>query len=135
MHAGLDQLKNLTGLHDFWNMFYPFNYPQLEAKILLGLAFLPVIWRIWADPEPARGTGRVFAALLIFSATVYPWYLLWVLPWAALARHRAWLALSALTTLSYLPQHLEGVELFPWVYCAIWIPFFFMLTRSRWSID
>jgi hypothetical protein len=72
------------------------------------------------------GTGRLLGRLLLLSATVYPWYLLWVLPWAALRRDAAWLALSGLILLSYIPQHM-GVPLMPWVYLAIWGPFFALL--------
>jgi len=135
VHAGLDQLKLLTGQHDFWNLFYPFNYPQFEAKILLAVLFVAALWRIWPDPDPVRGTGRIFGALVLFSSTVYPGYLLWILPWASLARHRAWLALSWLILLSYVPQISQPVELFPWVYLTMWGPFMLLLWRSKWSID
>ncbi len=92
------------------------------AKILLVTGWVAALafslrWR-----DPVAGTGRLFGALLLLSATVYPWYLLWVLPWAALRRHTAWLALSALILLSYLPQF-AGVPLWPWVYVGIWGPF------------
>ncbi|HEY7216414.1 MAG TPA: hypothetical protein VIC28_17465, partial [Thermoanaerobaculia bacterium] len=66
-------------------------------------------------------TGRLFGRLLLLSATVYPWYVLWVLPWAALQRRTAWLALSALSLLSYLG--LMGVPAWPWVYGMVWGPF------------
>ena len=72
--------------------------------------------------------------VVLCAATVYPWYLLWVLPWAALARHRAWLTLSALMPLAYLPQ-VSDVPLFPWIYLAVWGPFFVLLVRSRWTLD
>jgi len=84
------------------------------------------------EKDPVAGTGRLFGGLLICSATVYPWYLLSVLPWAALGRHRAWLALSALIQLSYLSQ-MTAVAHLPWVFLAIWVPFFWLLARSRWS--
>jgi hypothetical protein len=67
---------------------------------------------------------------VIFSATVYPWYALWVLPWAALSRDRAWLSLSALLFLSYLPQFLD-VPLFPWIHALIWLPFAMLLVSDR----
>jgi hypothetical protein len=129
----LDRIKTRTEAHEFWNRFYPYNYPQLHAKLLLALCFgLALLW-IWRGRDPIGGTGAVFGALLIFSATVYPWYLLWVLPAAALARQPAFLLLSLLIPFSYLPQFAE-VELMPWVFGAIWIPFFVTLARfPRWS--
>lgn len=136
---GLDQLKILTAHstfwnHDFWNRFYPFVYPQVLAKGLLvglfGIFFLLSL----RQKHPVTGSGRLFGGLLLCSATLYPWYLLWILPWAALCRHRAWLAASFLVQLSYWPQ-LTSTNLFPWVYLLIWVPFFIVLSVSRWSID
>lgn len=132
--SGLDVLKRLTGSHDFWNRFYPFVYSQLLAKLLLGGLFLAMWLRALGSRDLIVGSGRTFAAFLLCTATVYPWYLLWVLPWAALARHRAWLALQALIQLAYLPQ-LIGVSLFPGVFFVIWLPFFLLLGGSRWSTD
>ena len=84
-------------------------------------------------PGPAAATGRLLGTVLLLSATVYPWYVVWVLPWAALYRHTAWRALSALILLSYLAQR-GGVPLMPWVFAAIWVPFWILLaTGRRWS--
>ena len=85
-------------------------------------------------PDPVTGTGRLLGGLMLVVATLYPWYLLSLLPLAALCRHKAWLALSGLVQLAYLPG-LLGVEYWPWGYCAIWIPFFVLLVRERWSTD
>ncbi len=133
VEAGLDRLKGATGRHDFWNRFYPFNYPQLHAKLLLAAGLAVALGAIWGIRDPIRGTGAGFGAILLFSATVYPWYLLWVLPTAALRLERPWLLLSFLLPLSYLPQFTE-IELVPWVFAAIWIPFFALLGRDfKWS--
>lgn len=122
----LDQAKEATGWYTAWNPVYPYLYPQLLAKLVLGAGMVAAMvislrWR-----EAAAGTGWLFGALLLLSATVYPWYLLWVLPWAALYRHTAWLALSGLILLSYLPRS-TGLPLVPWVYLAIWVPFGLLL--------
>lgn len=121
----LNTLKAATGHDPGWNRLYPFNYPQLHAKLLLaggmGLAVLASLRRRSLD-DPPSATGWLLGSLLLCSATVYPWYLLWVLPFAALARQPAWLGLSALLPLAYLPQW-SGVPLWPWVYLAIWLPF------------
>lgn len=132
----LDGLKAWTGAHELWNRWYPYIYPQLLAKLLLAVGFaLACLWGWRRLREPAAATGWLFGTVLLFSATVYPWYVVWVLPWAALARHEAWLALSGLILLSYLPQR-GGVDLFPWVYLAIWGPFaaVWLARRPRWSI-
>jgi hypothetical protein len=132
--ARLDAWKEAR--HEFyrWNWIYPYLYPQLLAKIVLGLASLAAVAASLFERDPIAGSGRLFARLLLCSATIYPWYVLWVLPWAALARHRAWLALSGLVLLAYLPRG-TGVPLLPWVFLAIWLPFLALrlLSRRPWS--
>jgi len=132
---GLDRLKLWTDAHELWNRFYPYVYPRLLAKGMLAALLAWMLWRLWKDrqADATATTGRTFAALVLCSATVYPWYLLWVLPWAALARQPAWLALTGLVLLSYLPQFGE-VPLVPWVHAAIWLPFAVLLWRHpTWS--
>jgi hypothetical protein len=118
---GLEALERRTEMWYAWDWIYPYLYPQLLAKLLLAAGMLFAVARSLKEADPLAGAGRLFGALLLLSATVYPWYLLWVLPWAALAKHRAWLTLSGLILLSYLV--LEGVPLWPWVYLGIWVPF------------
>jgi hypothetical protein len=127
---GLDWLKVKTEMWETWNPIYPYLYPQLLAKALLGLGMLAAVARSLRDSDPVLGTGRLFGSLLLLSATVYPWYVLWVLPWAALTRNTAWLALSALILLSYLPK-IAGVPLMPWVFLAIWVPFGVLLAMGK----
>jgi alpha-1,6-mannosyltransferase len=136
----LDGYKQATEEWTRWNFLYPWFYPQSFAKVLLGLGMM--VWVglsvLGARRAPlVATTGRLFGGLLLLSATLYPWYLLWVLPWAALGRHRAWLALSGLVLLSYLPQLAPGggVPLWPGVFLFIWLPFWALLPGSRWSIS
>lgn len=134
IHHGLDRLKETTGRHDFWNRFYPLNYPQLWAKVFLALGLAAALFWAWRERDTARSMQRIFGAVLIFSATVYPWYAIWVLPWAAMRRSPAWLMLTALLFLSYLPQF-TSVALYPWIYLAIWVPFLLVQVGTRrWSM-
>jgi alpha-1,6-mannosyltransferase len=131
---GLDLLKRWSGRHEAINRLYPYVYPELLAKLLLAAGMVAILVYGWRARQPLAASGRLFGGLLLLSATVYPWYLLWVLPWAALARQPAWLALSALLPLAYLPQH-AGVPLWPWVFAAVWLPFWVLLARyRRWSV-
>ncbi|HEY0555780.1 MAG TPA: hypothetical protein VGG20_16115 [Thermoanaerobaculia bacterium] len=127
---GLDRLKSLTGIYHGLNPLYPYLYPQFLAKLLLAAGLAAAVAASLRERDPATGTGRLLGRLLLCSATVYPWYLLWVLPWAALRRDAAWLALSALILLSYLPQF-AGVALWPWVYLGIWGPFAALVLLER----
>ncbi|MFQ5349189.1 MAG: hypothetical protein ACE5EG_01960 [Thermoanaerobaculia bacterium] len=133
VERALDAIKQRTGEHDFWNRFYPFNYPELLAKLLLAPGLVAVVVLAWQRTDPLVSAGILFGGLPLFSATVYPWYLLWVLPWAALCRQPAWLVLAALAPLSYLPQ-VTDLPLMPWVFLAHWLPFAAVLAaRPRWS--
>jgi len=125
----LDQMKSWSGHHEFWNRIYPYLYPQFLARVVLGLGMLTVVaLSVRAGMRTGMRTGnlpgttrRLFGGLLLLSATVYPWYLLWVLPWAALTRRGPWLFLSASILLTYLPQF-RAVPLFPWIFALVWLP-------------
>lgn len=129
---GLDRLKEWTQMWEAWNPVYPYLYPQFLAKLALAAGMGFAVLASLRERDPAAGTGRLFGRLLLLSTTVYPWYLLWVLPWAALRRDAAWLALSGLILLSYIPQFM-GVALMPWIYLAIWGPFAVLLFLFRAS--
>ncbi|HET9768022.1 MAG TPA: hypothetical protein VFS60_14300, partial [Thermoanaerobaculia bacterium] len=133
---GLDLMKEWTGMHGLWNRAYPWAYPQLLSRLLLGLAALALVARsalsrrpVWCDP--VRGAAALFGGLLVCSPTVYPWYLLWVLPWAALAGGAAWIVAAFTAPLLYLPA-LLGVELWPWVMLATWLPVALVWVGERW---
>jgi hypothetical protein len=117
----VDRLKEWTGLHRELNRLYPYLYPQFLAKLLLAGGMLLVVIRTWRRGQVALATGRLFGGLLLCSATVYPWYVLWVLPWAALAGNAAWLSLSGFILLTYLPQH-RAVSLWPGLFLVVWLP-------------
>lgn len=129
---GLEALERRTEMWYAWDWIYPLLYPRLLAKLLLAAGMAALVLRSLRETDPVEGTRRLFGGLLLLSATVYPWYLLWVLPWAALTRHIAWLALSGLILLSYLPQT-GAAPLMPWVFLAIWVPFAMLLAAQRRS--
>ena len=118
---GLDRLKQWTEMWEAWNPIYPYLYPQFLAKLVLTAAMGLAVLLSLRERDPVAGTQRLLGRLLLCSATVYPWYVLWVLPFAALRRQTAWLALSALVLLSYLV--LMKVPAWPWVYLVVWGPF------------
>jgi hypothetical protein len=127
----VDALKRWSGQHDGLNRIYPYLYPQFLAKAALAAAMLTLVVRsVRRRDSPAGASGRLFGGVLLCSATVYPWYLLWVLPWAALARDVAWLALSGLILLTYLPQH-RALPLWPGVFLAVWLPALALAVLAR----
>ncbi len=81
---------------------FAFFYPGFFARAALALlaaAALAVIARRARDLETAVFAS--LATLLLVSPTLHPWYVLWVLPFAARARQAAFLYLSFAVVLSY----------------------------------
>lgn len=70
-------------------------YPCLDSTVSLiaTLAFvaamLALAWRAFRGADPIACAGWAGVALILTLASVMPWYVLWVLPFAALSRSRA----------------------------------------------
>ena len=62
------------------------------VRAVFAAAFLAVaawtLWRVWRGADPIRMAGWATLAILLCSAWLVPWYLLWLLPLAALAFDR-----------------------------------------------
>jgi Glycosyltransferase family 87 len=62
------------------------------VRLLFGVAFAAVagwtLWRTSRGDDPIRMAGWATLAILLASAWLVPWYLLWLLPLAALAADR-----------------------------------------------
>jgi hypothetical protein len=98
--------------HPAWTQgVFPYFYAAFFARALLGLllaAALLVIGRRRTDLRASVFAG--LAALLLLSPTLHPWYLLWVLPFAAMRREPAFLYLSFVVPVAYaLLYPLPGV--------------------------
>ena len=99
--------------HPAWTQeVFPYFYSAFFARVLLGLllaaALLLISFRV-QDLEASVFAS--LAALLLSSPTLHPWYLLWVLPFAAGRREPAFLYLSVCAPLSYaLLYPLPGVS-------------------------
>ncbi len=85
-------------------LIWPHTEPRQIAKLLVaaGLAGA-VVWLWRTRAEPPWAAFRLMGMVLLFAPTVYPWYLLWVLPFAAWYRAGAWFVFSATIFLSYAP--------------------------------
>lgn len=74
------------------------------ARIIAGgllAAILAVIAR--ARASPAGRVGYALTAFWLFAPTVHPWYLTWIVPFAAVTSSRALWAFSAASPLLYQP--------------------------------
>ncbi len=81
-------------------------HAAVVARVLSGLATLGMVsWLLWQDDlraeSFARYTSAAMGALVLFSPTVMPWYLSWVLPLAVIARQHLWFLFSAIVCIAF----------------------------------
>jgi glycosyl transferase family 87 len=81
---------------------------RLVAHIALAIALLYLVIRCARGMDWLEATGWAMLALVVTTTWLLPWYTLWALPFAALARNRnllwATFAVQALLLLHELPQ-------------------------------
>lgn len=62
---------------------------RLAFGVVFAAAFLWLLWRAWRGLiDPLDAIGWATLAILVASAWLVPWYILWLLPFAALSRDR-----------------------------------------------
>jgi len=74
------------------------------AKLIAAAALVAVVARsVVRRLEPARAAEWAIGALVLLTPVLHPWYILWVLPFAAIRGSWPWIALACASFLSYLP--------------------------------
>ena len=100
-----------------WSAIYAWVWPARLARVVCGL--LLAAWVVWLAFRPrldaAREAFLVLCGALLLSPTLHPWYVLWVLPFAAAYRSLPWLGFSLLVSLSYLGGGAGPPAWVPWV--------------------
>jgi hypothetical protein len=85
---------------------FPWFYSGFIARLLLAAILATVLVAIAIRVEDLWAAVLFsVGALLLFSPTLYPWYVLWALPFAAARRHAAFLWLSFAVPLSYVMHY------------------------------
>jgi len=77
-------------------------------------ALIAAVWA-WRGGDWITGAGWAFVALIAAIASLAPWYLVWLLPLAALARGRALPAAALLATAYMVAVHLPVLGGVPWL--------------------
>jgi hypothetical protein len=80
-----------------------------------GLVALVMIARAWRGHDPIAAAGWAFLALLASIASLAPWYLVWLLPLAAVGRSRALQGAALAATLYLVAVHLPALHHQPWL--------------------
>ena len=99
----------------------------VQARVATTALVLAVVaWVTWRRYSAERALLWILGAGLLLSPTVHPWYVLWILPMAALRGSRPFLLLGGLVFLGYwgLASY-EATGVWPqplWNRAAIWVP-------------
>lgn len=97
--------------------------PRIAAGAVIGGV---VAWTTLRSFDPERALFWILGAGLLLSPTVHPWYVLWILPFAALRRSGPWILLCGLVFLGYWglgPYTRTGVWPQPlWLRMLVWTP-------------
>jgi hypothetical protein len=91
--------------------------PAIRIAFTAGAVAVAVAMaiRAWRGADPVAAGGWALLALVASIASLAPWYLVWVLPAAALGRSRAlWIA-ALLATGYLLGSHLPALGGHPWL--------------------
>jgi hypothetical protein len=143
--AGLDLFAGLrTYSEHWWFMKGAFVLLEsvagdpLQARRLAGLSVIFVVaWTAYARFDLERALLWILGAGMILTPTLHPWYVLWMLPMAALRSARAWLLLSGLAAIGYFglgSYQATGDWVQPGLArSALWIPFFVVLSIDSWA--
>ncbi|HVS62947.1 MAG TPA: glycosyltransferase 87 family protein [Thermoanaerobaculia bacterium] len=117
----LDTIRSRVAGSGPLEALYPYVYPQLLAKAALVLGLACVLLLGMGVRDLLDATFWTLAGALLLSATFYPWYALWALPFAALRRSAPWLVLSLSLQAAYLPR-LFGWSAWPTAWLVVWMP-------------
>ncbi|MGH9443041.1 MAG: hypothetical protein ACRD16_12295 [Thermoanaerobaculia bacterium] len=110
-----------------WPYFYAEFFARAALALVLAAGLLVIAVRI---ADPVRATGASIGLLLLCSPVLHPWYLLWMLPFAALFRSASFLYLAACVPFAY--ALLDSTPFFtpPVVLLLEYAPFAALLTRE-----
>jgi hypothetical protein len=114
-----------------WDFLYRHVWPRDVARLLVALAL--VVWSAFVvSRRRVDFVGEsllLLGALLLLSPTVHPWYVLWVLPFAAARLSWGWLLFAATVPLAYV----AGGDDVPWgVRCVEYLPPLALMVLATW---
>jgi len=126
-------LKEKLG-HPAWTQkVFPFFYGAFMARVVLAVALaalLVAIDRRFREGPAETALFASLAALMLLSPTLHPWYLLWLLPFAARARQAAFLWIASVVPLAYLLLYPVPWFPAPLVYAIEFGPFAVLLAAA-----
>jgi hypothetical protein len=118
-----------SGPGGVWDVLYRSVWPDELARA--AVAILALAWAVWQSfrprLDPVHEARLVLGGAILLAPTLHPWYVLWVLPLAAVQASGGWLLFGALVPLQYL----SGVSDVPWsIRLMILLPALVWMTRD-----
>ena len=113
-----------------------FGDPDRIHLVLFACVGAYALLQGYARKDPVKFAYRVIACSLLLSPTVYPWYIVWIVPFLCFYSSRAWLFFSGAVAASYwvwvgYPQ--TGVWEVGWVPLLLqYVPFYALLGHEAW---
>ena len=100
--AAYERWKARREYRPWMQRVYPYFYTAFFARVVLGVLLAVALLVITLTvKEVELAVFASIAALLLASPTLHPWYLLWVLPFAARRREPAFFYLCSVAPLAY----------------------------------
>ncbi len=117
--------------------------PAAARSLAAALVVAVVAWTVIHRYDVERSLFSILGAGLLLAPTVHPWYVLWILPFAALRQNRAFLLLTGLSFLGYWglsTYHETGSWPQPgWLRALVWLPVWLVLAldalQDRFAAD
>lgn len=109
-------------------------YARITITILFSVCLVYMTYK-FREKDFLFNAYLIIAVYLLLTPTVHPWYLSWILPFAALYAPEPWLYFSGAIFLSYYTYSLPEISpgFWPeqvWVRAVEYIPFMFLLLLS-----
>jgi len=125
--------KDVRPQRPWMQRVFPYFYTAFFARVLIALALAAALVAIAARTrETEAALFASLAAFLIASPTLHPWYLLWILPFAAKRREPAFLYLSFAVPFSYALLYPLGGWTPASVRIGEYVPFAILLGVTLW---
>jgi len=103
----------------------------VATGIALGIVGGLALYFALTNTEPLRASYVLLAAVLLFSPSVFPWYVTWLVPFLCFFPHPAWLLFTVTVLLSYhvlIDFTALGVWHYnPWLVWVEYVPVYVLL--------
>jgi alpha-1,6-mannosyltransferase len=117
------------GNDSLFHVLYALTDSLAVSKVIVAVTLVTLTLVLAVQKvRPLRASYLVIGAILMLTATVHPWYLLWILPFLCFYPSPAWLYLALGVGLSYHAAYLstpgEPWEELLWVKLLEYVPFY-----------